>query len=271
MHSTATLSTEPRVNQDEGQPDPAQLQRRIEKLERERRHLKATVEMLEGIAGSLHFVDILQSITTKLGELYGLDRCSIFLTERRGQTARLVASYEDPAIRNYLVDLGRYPELQRALQSGETVFIPDAAADPKLQHIRGAITERRAKSITVVPIAWRDTIIGAIFLRTFRDGQAFSENDLQFFRRIGKLAGRALRNAYRFEQLEQQADKTADRARQAGLERIALIAFLERLLTAFGKRDGTFSSNMLSEAAVKELDRLTDVAMTVIGEEGKGR
>ena len=39
---------------------------------------------------------------------------------------RLVASYEDPTIRNLIVDLNRYPELKRAFESGETVFIPDA-------------------------------------------------------------------------------------------------------------------------------------------------
>ena len=65
---------------------------------------------------------------------------------------RLVASYEDPTIRNYVVDLDRYPELKKAMQSGETVFIPDAANDPSLRHVKGELINRRVKSITVVPI-----------------------------------------------------------------------------------------------------------------------
>ena len=40
-------------------------------------------------------------VALRLGETFGLDRCSIFLAERGGQSVRLVASYEDPAIRNY--------------------------------------------------------------------------------------------------------------------------------------------------------------------------
>lgn len=248
-----------------------ELQREIAELERDRDHLLAIVDILEEISGSLHFVDILQSITRKLGDLYGLDRCSIFLAERRGRAARLVASYEDPAIRNYLVDLERYPELKRALGSGETVFIPDAASDPSLKHIKGALTKRGAKTITVVPITWRTAVIGAMFLRTFRGGPAFSDQDLKFCKVVCNLTARALRNAYRYEQLEQRQAATSDQARRANRERVALVEFLRRLLQAFARRDGMWNEGVLSDSACDELDRLADVAMTVLQEEGKGR
>src|SRR4051812_1675977 len=150
--------------------DVGRLQARIETLEQERRHLLAVVEILQEIAGSLHFADIVQSVARRLGEAFGLDRCSIFLAERGGETVRLVASYEDPSIRNYVVDLARYPELRRALETGETVFIADVATDPGLRGARDSLTTRRVKNIAVVPITWRRARIGAIFLRTFRDG-----------------------------------------------------------------------------------------------------
>lgn len=251
--------------------DPTRLERRVEELEHERLHLLAVVEILEQISGSLNFVDILQTITQKLGELYGLDRCSIFLAERRGTTARLVASYEDPAIRNYVVDLKPYPELKRALESGETVFIPDAQADPGLKHIRGALEQRGARSITVVPITWREIVIGAIFLRTFRDGSAFTDADLRFCRAIGRLTAKVLRNAYRYKLLAERQAETSERVRRANLERVALVAFLKRLLNAFASYGRSWSEDLLSETAEKELDRLAEVAMTVLREEGKGR
>ena len=133
--------------------DLDRLRSRIHDLEHEREHLLAVIGILEDISGTLHFVDILQSITRKLGELYGLDRCSIFLAERRGTTARLVAFYEDPAIRNYVVDLDRYPELKRAPKSGESGYLPDAPSDPNLKRIHAALTERGAKPITVIPVS----------------------------------------------------------------------------------------------------------------------
>ncbi|MFB3070206.1 MAG: GAF domain-containing protein [Gemmatimonadales bacterium] len=246
-------------------------EKRIAMLERDRDHLLAVVDILEDISGTLHFADILQSITRKLGDLFGLDRCSIFLAERRGKAARLVASYEDPTIRNHLVDLERYPELKRALKSGETVFIPDATSDPTLKHIKGALTKRGAKTITVIPITWRGAVIGAMFLRTFRNGPAFSDQDLQFCKVVCNLTARALRNAYRYEQLEHRQAATTERARRANRERVALVEFLRRLLDSFSSRDGRWNEGVLSASAGDELDRLTDVAMTVVQEEGKGR
>src|SRR5882672_3676220 len=83
------------------------LAARIAELEHERKHLLAVIEILKEASSSLHFIDILQSIARKLGESFGLDRCSIFLGEKGGKQVRLVASYEDPTIRNYVVDLER--------------------------------------------------------------------------------------------------------------------------------------------------------------------
>jgi len=249
--------------------DLPRLQARVQELEQERRHLLAVIEILEEISGTLHFTDILQAITRRLGEAFGLDRCSIFLAERGGSKARLVASYEDPSIRNYVVDLERYPELKRALQSGETVFIPDAASDPTLKHIKSSIANRKVKSITVVPITWRGVAIGAIFLRTFRDGPNFSDADVRFTQVVSSLTAKALRNAYRYERLVERQVESQNR--QADVERIALIGFLKRLLDAFQTRDGTSADGLLPQSSGEELDRLVEIAMAVVAEEGKGR
>src|SRR5690606_7968452 len=156
--------------------------------------LLAVIEILQELAGSLHIVDIMQAIARRLGEVFGLDRASIFLAERDAKTARLVASFEDPSIRNYVVDLERYPELRRALTDGETVYIPDVELDPTMAHLKGAFDTRNVRSITVVPITWRGASIGAIMLRTFRDGPAFSEADVRFCQVVASLTAKALRN-----------------------------------------------------------------------------
>jgi GAF domain-containing protein len=246
------------------------LQARISELEHERKHLLAVIEILEEISGTLHFVDILQAITRKLGETFGLDRCSIFLAERGRASARLVASYEDPTIRNYVVDLERYPELQRALQSGETVFIPEAQDDPTLKHVRGTLAMRRVRSITVVPITWRGSAIGALYLRTFRDGPAFSDADIRFCQVIASLTAKALRNAFRYERLKSRQAEQSEEGPKADFERIALVGFLNRLLARFGSKEA-WAEGLLSKASADELDRLVEMAMTVLSEEAKGR
>ena len=244
------------------------LQARLNGLEQERKHLLAIIEILQEIGGSLHFGEIVQSVALRLGETFGLDRCSIFLAERGGENVRLVASYEDPGIRNYVVDLDRYPELRRALQTGETVFIADAATDPSLGPARWALAARKVKVITVIPISWRGAAIGAIFLRTFRDGPSFSAADLQFCQVVANLTAKALRNAHRFERVRQRHGED-DSARRREQEHAALIGFMRRLLEAYPAT--STEDPDLAAGTTPEIERLVGVARAVLSQESAAR
>lgn len=269
MISTA-VERPPEEPQASGDGDTiTRLHTRIAELERERDHLVAVVDILTEISASLHFVDILQTIARKLGDTFGLDRCSIFLLGDQ-RDVRLMATYEDPAISNLIVDLDRYPELKRAFESGETVFIPDAAADPMLQRVETVLALRNVRSIVVVPIRWRGTVIGAIFLRTERDASPFSDRDIRFCQVVAALTANALRNAHRFEALK-RGQKEAQRVhRQSELQRIALVAFVRRLLDRYTRtEDHMWSETLLAPSADEELERLVSVTLEVVGEEAK--
>ncbi len=250
--------------------DLERMQHRLSALEQERKHLLAVIEILQEISGSLHFADIVQSVALRLGETFGLDRCSIFLAERGGRRVRLVASYEDPGIRNYVVDLDRYPELRRAIQTGETVFIADAATDPSLSPARGALTARRVKSITAIPISWRGTAIGAILLRTFRDGPNFAPADLEFCQVVANLTAKALRNAHRFEKLRQrQGEDSSLRRRER--EQAALISFLRNLLSTYPPKAAIEDEPETAADPSPEIGRLSGVAQAVLSQEAASR
>ena len=246
------------------------LRARLAEVQSERDHLLAVVDILQEISASLHFVDILQTIARKLGDAFGLDRCAIFLTGEKDEV-RLVASYEDASIRNLVVDINRYPELKRAFESGETVFIPDAINEPMLKAVRAQLEVRRVRSIVVVPLQWKENIIGAIFLRTDRDSKPFSDADVRFCQVVASLTAKALRNAHRFETAMRQQQDVTTAQRRAELQRIALLAFLRRLLDRYGKvEDHTWAETLLPKASDEELERLVSVAMQVFEEEAKG-
>jgi GAF domain-containing protein len=248
----------------------AQLEARISDLQRERDQLVAIVDILQEISASLHFVDILQSIARKLGESFGLDRCSIFLTGD-ARDVRLVASYEDPTIRNLVVDLDRYPELRHAFESGETVFVPDAISDPMFAGVRSLLDLRNVRSIIVVPIRWRGNVIGAIFLRTERDAEPFSEADVRFCQVVASLTAKALRNAQRFEAALRDSQERGSAERRGELERIALLAFLRRLLDRYAQSEShAWAETLLPNDSDEELNRLISVAMQVLEAEAKG-
>lgn len=252
------------------QSEVDRLRTRLAEVQRERDHLGAVVDILQQVSGSLHFVEILQAICRKLGDFLRLDRCAIFLTAEQSDV-RLVASYEDPTIRNLVVDVNRYPEMKRAFSSAEPVFIPDVSTEPELARVQGQLELRRVRSIVVVPMQWQGTIIGALYIRTSRDAPQFTEADVRFCVVVASLTAKALRNAHRFETLMREQQDVAAEQRRADLQRIALLAFLRRLLDTFGQREGAWGEGLLPKASAEELERLVGVAMAVIQEEAKGR
>jgi GAF domain-containing protein len=253
-----------------GVPELDHLRSRVEELTRERDQLVAAVDILQEISSTLHFTEVLQRIARRLGELFGLDRCSIYLTGDAAAEVRLVATYEDPSLRNLVVDLGRYPELKRAFESGQTVFIPDATREPSLEQVWSTLDGRSVRSIVVVPIRWRMSVIGAVFLRTERGSTPFSDDDIRFCEMIASLTAKALRNAHRFESVRRASSESAEREQRAALERIALLAFLRRLLERYAtSTEHLWAETLLARASDEELDRLTSVAMQVIAEEAR--
>jgi GAF domain-containing protein len=271
LHAQRPASRQSATQGSDGRDDElVRLHGRVAELQRERDHLVAIVDILQEISSSLHFVDILQAIARKLGDAFGLDRASIFLSGEKDEV-RLVASYEDPAIRNLVVDLNRYPELKRAFDSGDTVFIPDAAADPDLKSIREKLDSRNVRSIIVLPIRWQSSTIGAIFLRTDRDSQPFSESDIRFCQVVASLTAKALLNAHRLEAVMRDQKDTLGAQKRGDLQRIALISFFRRLLDRYASTyDQAWAESLLPKASAEELDRLVGVAMQVIDEESKG-
>lgn len=254
-------------------PDPVRraLETRLEALQRERDHLVAVVDILQEISATFHFSDILQIIARKLGETFGLDRSSIFLAGE-SEEVRLVASYEDPSIRNLVVDLARYPELKRAFESGDTVFIADASNEPMLAAVKSTLDMRNVAAIVVAPIRWRGSVIGAIFLRTERDATPFSESDVRFCTVIASLTARALRNAHRFEAMVRATQDSTQIQRRTELQRVAMLSFLARLLDRYRRgEDHVWAESLLPKDSDAELERLVSVAMRVLEEEASGR
>ena len=64
--------------------------------------------------------------------------------------------------------------------------------------------------------------------------------------------------------------KQAD-SHRGDLERIALVAFLRRLLDRYaGTQDHMWAETLLPKASDEELERLVEVALNVVAEEAKG-
>jgi GAF domain-containing protein len=173
-----------------------------------------------------------------------------------------------------VVDLKRYPELKRAFESGETVFIADAGNEPMLREVKATLDMRNVRSIVVAPIRWRGAVIGAIFLRTERDATPFSDSDVRFCQVVASLTAKALRNAHRFEALVRSNRESDNAQRRTEAQRVALVSFLKRLLDQYAKtEDYLWAETLLPNESEEELDRMVMVAMhamQVMATESKG-
>jgi len=247
--------------------DPTdRLKARIEELETERRRLLMAIELLRELTGSLNYRDIVQAVARRIGYALELDRCSVFLTEKSRGVVHLVASYEDPSLRSQAIDLAQYPELKEALESGKVVNIPDVIHEPALESVQDQLANRRVQSITVIPLAWRRVVIGAVFLRTDRTRPPLSPADVQWARLVADVTARALRTAHRFERLESRKRGSVS-ALARDRERAALIAFLTKLLTSYADRDPSRQDELVPKASEAEIERLAGVALTVLKRE----
>ena len=202
-------STEPLSPADE----LARLQARLAAVERERDHLAAIVDILQEVSSSLHFVDVLQTIARKLGETFGLDRCSIFLSgeQERGAPRRELRGSDDPEPDRRPESL---PGAQARVRERRDGVHPRRRQRPGARSIKATLDMRNVRSIVVVPIRWEGSVIGAIFLRTEREAEPFSDADVRFCQTVASLTAKSLRNAHRFETLLREPEGRRRRAAQ---------------------------------------------------------
>jgi hypothetical protein len=76
---------------------------------------------------------------------------------------------------------------------------------------------------------------------------------------------------HRYERLLRRHGEQAESARRAERERVALIEFLRRLMGVVADRHGRQHEELMGRAAEDEIERLVDLTMAVLAEEGKGR
>ena len=90
------------------------------------------------VTTGLTTAEIFQLLVRRVAQGLRIPRCSIILAKPGDMQGTVVAAYEDPSIQSLPVDLTRYPELRRALDTGEVVHVEDVATDPLYEAVRDA-------------------------------------------------------------------------------------------------------------------------------------
>ncbi len=170
-------------------------------LEVKRYHddLAAMLRITQAVSSSLDIDHVLFTIVSELADVVQSDRASLIKIVDR-QSGYVVATQDDPELRNFSIALDSYPEIQRAAADQRVVVIVDSDADPLLDEVRSRLPAR--KSILIVPLHVIHEELGTYVLQSSRLYRPYSENEIKFAQVVASAAANGLANAALYEQVE---------------------------------------------------------------------
>ena len=158
--------------------------------------MEALLEITQAATRSLELEQILRIALDKVSKVIPTDRCSVVLVEGSStRQAQVVASMESPDAAALPLDLARYPELRKALETREAVYVENALVDPLMAEVRSHIAPLGVRSILVQPLICQEDLVGALFLRLSRADGSFGREDQEFVRAAAASVANSVRNA----------------------------------------------------------------------------
>jgi PAS domain S-box-containing protein len=143
-------------------------------------------------------------IVQRVGDFVRADRCSILLVDEKLRGGFVLAASDRPDVDMLEVDLGKYPEVLRALETREPVVVEDVAGDPLVAPVREILLGHGYRSMMVLPLVFGRDVLGTLFLRATR-GEQFSAEEIRFCKVAAGASANALKNAMLYRDVTMEA------------------------------------------------------------------
>ncbi|MBE9537330.1 MAG: diguanylate cyclase [Proteobacteria bacterium] len=181
----------------------AHLRRSMEYYSRlEKKDLLLLIELSELISASRNPLNILDTIVDKMSDVVDVARCSIVSADGKGGLL-VKASSDDLPQRDLKIDMEKYPEIEEALRTKDTVVVDSIKDDPLMRSVQKYTAALAFDSIVVAPIVRRESIIGTLFLRTATKlGNGANERVVKLCTLVANISANALENALLFESMK---------------------------------------------------------------------
>jgi PAS domain S-box-containing protein len=172
----------------------------------EREQLRVLLEITDTINRSLELRRVMTEVVRRVGRIVDAQSCSILLLDPGHQQAFVVASDERPDVDMLEVQLDRYPEIRKALETREPVVIDDVEQDPLVAPVREILLDKGYRSVVVLPLVFGPAVLGALFLRATRE-RPFGDAELQFCRVVAGASANSLKNALLFREARLESER----------------------------------------------------------------
>jgi PAS domain S-box-containing protein len=151
--------------------DDALIRRRIERLTSARydadRDLEALQILTREMVTSRNPATILRRMSEALAERIEFTRASILLFDLNAGKAQVITATDrgDDSDVPIHLEVHKYPELTRLIQTRHTVVINDTSIDPLLGSVRADVTGAGVGAAVLFPLLFEGDLIGSVFLR----------------------------------------------------------------------------------------------------------
>lgn len=170
--------------------------------ELEHKDLLMLLKISETISVTKNPSEILRMIVHKITKIIDVSRCSV-LSFTDGKKLVVKASSEFDKKQEITLNLSRYPEIRKALETRRPVIINDIKNDPLMASVQEYIKDIDHNSIVVIPLIRKESVIGTFFLRTITRGEnGINERIHRLCQLVANIAANALENAIIFESVK---------------------------------------------------------------------
>lgn len=181
------------------------LRATLRELARKEQDARVLVELTQALTSTLDFREILATVVRRIAEAMRVERCSIVVTREAGDVGYVLVASDDARVRDLPIDLERYPEIQRVLQTRRPLTIDDATSHPMFWEVRAHVSSTRFPMLTLVPIGSEESAVGVLFLRATEARGSLDEREVAFCQVVANATAVALRNARVVQKLREES------------------------------------------------------------------
>jgi two-component system cell cycle response regulator len=182
--------------------------------------LQILLELYDSITVLRNPMKILQMVVEKICEVIPVERCSIVSINNHEEVVVKACNHFE-GNEEIRLDLSRYPEIRKAIETREAVVINDIKNDLLMESVRQHLSQLGFNSMIVVPIIKKECVIGTLLLgtaSTLKDG--ISDRIFKLCHLVANISANALENATLFESMKSAKDLLEEMAIRDGLTRL---------------------------------------------------
>jgi len=178
----------------------------IEALAQKEKDAQVVLELTQALASSLDFRQILFTVVQRVADVARVNRCSIVLVQE--DVGQVAATSDNEDLFNLSIQLDRYPEIRKVVDSGKPLIIENVTTHPLLEVVRDKLPVSELTSLVLVPIGYEGTSMGVLVLRAAARIH-LGDHEMNIAQTVANATAIALRNAHVIKNLQDQTEQVS--------------------------------------------------------------